>query len=461
MFARKNEDSKIDEEVRALRSANALTFIKPSNVALIDRRVLKSYNFSSNVYELGSTLQLICNSGADAVWGPSSYLRFEYTASALLDFGSGSVLNCIKSIRLTHRSGEILEYIDNVNILANLRLYWEHSTDDFKKLTGMLGFESPTVPYRNKPGLGVNVACIPLSLISGLFSNTSQYMPPALIAGMKIELELAPNSFITILGKAAPQITNIKPTLLLDSAQLYDVVSKQLLMEMADVDQSGIQFSYETFFNSYVVTNTNAINLDVQQSASLTSQIIGITRDNNQVTTLLDDGDANSYIVPYTVSGFRLGSLYLPQQQIKVPTGITWDITERNSKEWYGIGLMGFQSYVDEFHKAAGKAASIKFTEANAVPEITNQSFTTGKACLSFSLEKSSCGLEMTGEPTNNSRILNFSGVVDVLNGQGTFPLSGTVTLGNKYTLTEIRFDSFLRYVRVANCMGDNCVVDR
>jgi hypothetical protein len=107
MFARKNEDSKVDEEVHALRSANALTYVRPSNVALIDRRVLKSYNFSSNVYELGSTLQLICNSGADAVWGPSSYLRFEYTASALLDFGSGSVLNVIKSIRLTHRSGEM------------------------------------------------------------------------------------------------------------------------------------------------------------------------------------------------------------------------------------------------------------------------------------------------------------------------------------------------------------------
>jgi hypothetical protein len=288
-------------------------------------------------------------------------------------------------------------------------------------------------------------------------------MPPALIAGMKIELELAPNSSITILGKAAPQISNIKPTLLLDSAQLYDVVSKQLLMEMADVDQSGIQFSYDTFFNSYVVTNTNAINLDVQQSASLTSQIIGITRDNNQVTTLFDNGDANSYINPFSVSGYRIGSLYLPQQQIKVPVGATWDITQRNSKEWYGIGLMGFQSYVDEFHKAAGKAASVKFTEANAVPEISNQSYTTGKACLSFSLEKSSCGLEMTGEPTNNSRILNFSGVVDVLAGQGTFPIApgSEVILGNKYTLSEIRFDSFLRYVRVANCMGDNCVVDR
>jgi hypothetical protein len=460
MFARKNDDVKVDDEVEALRAANGLTFVRPSNMALVDRRVMKSYNFSSNVYELGSTLQMILNSGGDAVWGPTSYLRLEYTATADLDFGAGCILNIIKSIRLTHRSGEILEYIDNVNILANLRIYWEHSVDDYRKIAGVLGFEG-AANNRNKPDVGVNVACIPMSLISGLFSNTNQYMPPALTAGMKIELELAPNQFITVKSKTAPQITNLKPTLICDSAQLFDVVNKQMLSEMADVDQSGIQFTYNTFFNSFVVTNTNAINLDVQQSASLVNQIIGITRDNKMVTSTLDGADANTYIQPFSTFQYRLGSLYWPQAIVKVPSSGTWDSTQRNSKEWYTLGLMAFQAYVDEFHKAAGKAACIQFNSSGG--EITNQAFDAGSACISFSGEKSASGLTLTGEPTNNSRILNANGTIEFLAGSSglPFPTVGPVDPAVRYNLSDVRFDAFLGYTRVANLMGDNCVVDR
>ena len=460
MFARKHDDAKVDEEVEGMRGANALTYIRPSNVSLIDRRVMKSYNFSSNVYELGSTLQMILNSGGDAVYGPSSYLRVEYTASPTLDFGSGTILNIFKSVRFTHRSGEILEYIDNVNILANLRLYWEHSTDDFKKLAGVLGIEGQT-DYVNKPKTGVNVACIPMSLLCGLFSSVTQYMPPALTAGMKIELELAPNQFITTAGKSAPQITNIKPTLLCDSAQLYDVVNKQLLSEMADVDQSGIQFTYDTYFNSFIVTNTNSINLDVQQSASLVNQIIGVARDNNMVTSVLNGADANLMIQPFSIFQYRLGSLYWPQQQIKVPSNGTWDSTQENSQEWYSLGLIAFQAYIDEFHKAAGKSACIEYDEY-ATSGITGQTFNTGKACISYTGEKSACGLTLTGEPTNNSRILNANGTIEYMTGtDGAFPVVAPVDPNKQYTLTEVRFDAFLGYTRIANLMGDNCVVDR
>jgi hypothetical protein len=462
MFARKNDDVKVDDEVEALRAANGLTYVRPSNMALVDRRVMKSYNFSSNVYELGSTMQMILNSGGDALWPPSCYLRLEYTASSDLDFGASSVLALIKAVRFTHRSGEILEYIDNVNLLSNLRVYWEHSTDDYRKISGMLGFEGVN-RYQNKPVAGVNVACIPMSLISGLFSNTDQYMPPALTAGMKIELELAPNQFITVKSKTTPQITNIKPTLVCDSAQLFDVVNKQMLSEMADVDQSGLQYVYNTFFNSYVVTGAggSSINLDVQQSCSLVNKIIGITRDNNMITSTLDGADANLYIQPFTNFQYRLGSLYWPQQIIKVPSNGTWDSTQENSKEWYTLSLMAFQAYVDEFHKAAGKAACIQFYDYGY--DATNQSFDSGSACISFSGEKSASGLTLTGEPTNNSRILNASGTIEYLAGSGNaFPLAGTVDPAVKYNLSGgVRFDTFLGYTRVANLMGDNCVVDR
>ena len=343
-----------------------------------------------------------------------------------------------------------------------MRIYWEHSTDDYKKIAGLLGFEGIDV-YQNKPITGVNVACIPMSLISGLFSNTEQYMPPALAAGMKIELELAPNQFITVKGKTTPQITNIKPTLVCDSAQLFDVVNKQMLSEMADVDQSGIQYTYNTYFNSYVVTGAggSSVNLDIQQSASLVNKIIGITRDNNMITSTLDGADANLYIQPFTQFQYRIGSLYWPQAIVNVPSNGTWDSTQKNSKEWYGLSLMAFQAYVDEFHKAAGKSACIQFYESES--EITNQAYDSGSACIAFSGEASASGLSLTGLPTNNSRLINGNGTIGFLAGTGNaFPLSGTVDPAVKYNLSGgVRFDTFLGYTRVANLMGDNCVVDR
>lgn len=474
MFARKNDDSKDDEEVEALRAANALTYVRPSNISLIDRRIFKSYNFSSNTYELGSTFQLISNSGGDSIYGPSSYLRLEYTAAAELDFGSGSILNLFKSIRLTHRSGEILEYIDNLNLLANLKRYWFLSRDDREKLDGLLGTKASTAvyvapgantnprQYENKPGLGTHVAIIPMSMLCGLFGNVGQMMPACLCAGMKLELELAPILQISTqnTGIVGPQITNMKPTLILDSASLFDIVNKELLQEQADVDQSGIQFTYLTYFNTNSITNSNAINIDVQQSASLTSHVIAAIRDNVLMNSAENGADSFKTIAPLNKAQYRLGSLYLPQQIITVPAGANWSATQRNSQEWYGLSLVASESYVKEFHKAAGGASCLRYQSfENALTDLSMNSWEYGKPIYAMSLEKSPVGLQMTGEPTNNSRILNFNGQIDVLAGeQGNF---GAIVNPTNYTLTSVRCDVYMAYVRVANCMGDNCIVDR
>jgi hypothetical protein len=458
MFARKHEDSKDDEDVKALRGANALVYVRPSNIALIDRRVLKSYNFSSNSYELGSTFQIICNSGGDSVWGPSSYMRLEYTSNGTLDFGLGCILNIFKSVRATHRSGEILSYTDNINVYANLKRYWGYKRDDRVKLDGLLGI----VPgnYTNVPGAGTHVACIPLSILLGLFDSKTQYMPASMCAGMKLEFELAPLQIISTVQTGT--LTAMKPTLLLDSAQLYDVVNKQLLEEQADVDESGIQFTYSTLFNSSAVTASNAVNIDIQQSASLVSQIVAVVRDNNVVSSSFAGADAFMYIQPFSQAQYRLGSLYWPQQIINVPTGATYPVTQNNSQEWYGISLQAFQAYVDEFHKAAGGDAAIQFQQASAASELSSNSWAIGKPCLAFTGEKSACGLELTGEPTNNSRILNLSASIGVATGvDGAFPGAGLLTQPYSYTLTQVRVDTFLEYTRCANLMGDNCVVDR
>jgi hypothetical protein len=122
---------------------------------------------------------------------------------------------------------------------------------------------------------------------------------------------------------------------------------------------------------------------------------------------------------------------------------------------------------VDEFHKSAGGEASVTFSDKiEAV--IQGGQWVSGKAMYAFTGEKSACGLELTGEPTNNSRILNFNASLTSLlssanGGLGiAYPANGIVTPSVYYDLAGgLKVNIYLQYLRVANLMGDNCVVDR
>jgi hypothetical protein len=394
-----------------------------------------------------------------------------------MNFGTGSILNIFKSIRLTHRSGEILEQIDGLNVLANASRFWKYSQEDRKKLDGLLNNSvaqgSGEISYANLQPDGTHVAVIPLSLLCGVFGNENQYCPATLVAGMKIELELAPISEISTdpVGSVTMTISAMKPTLVLDTAQLYDVVNKQLLEEQTQVDRSGLQFSYMTYFGTSqdMVAGATSINYDIQQSASLVHKIVTIVRDNQKLKgSGANSKPADKYdcIAPFDTWQYRLGSLYWPQQAIRAP-GANWDTVQKNSKEAYALSLNGWMAGVDEFHKSAGGEASVTFSDKiEAV--IQGGQWVSGKAMYAFTGEKSACGLELTGEPTNNSRILNFNASLTSLlssanGGLGiAYPANGTVTPSVYYDLAGgLKVNIYLQYLRVANLMGDNCVVDR
>ena len=480
MYSRDSDMDSKESEVQQLRPENALIYTRPSNVALVDRRVFKTYNFSNNSYELGSTMQIIVNSGGDAVWGRSSYIRLQYTTGGNMDFGTGSILNIFKSIRLTHRSGEVLEYVDNVNLVANLTRFWHYSVDDRRKLDGMLNNDTlantAANSYTNVQDDGVHVACIPMSILCGLFNSENQYMPATLCAGMKIELELAPLTAISTQPSnptaTLMTITDMKPTLVLDTAQLYDVINKQLLEEQAQVDRSGIQFSYFTYFNSFQVipAGVTSVNFDIQQSASLVHKILVAVRDNRKLTTNVPGNvgvDKYTTIAPFNTAQFRLGSLYMPQQIVSVPALVpatpNWDDIQLNAKEWYNYGLVAHMAAVDEFHKSAGGSASITYQEYTTSANVPDgNQWVSGKAVYAFTGEKSAVSLMLTGEPTNNSRLLNFSASISSLLGAaGAYPATNQVAPAYYNIDGGLRVDYYLQYLRCANLMGDNCVVDR
>jgi hypothetical protein len=303
-------------------------------------------------------------------------------------------------------------------------------------------------------------------------------IPPSLLAGARIELELAPFAQVTTqnrsVGSGATTLFNFRPQLVLDSCQLYDVVNKQLLEEQADEGRSGIQFSYKTYFNSFVTSGQTSVNIDVQQSASCVTKAIAVCRDQfqiNNITTIAADigGDAFKCIAPFAQAQWRLGSQYFPMAAVNVPQRFAatsyWDATQSNSKEWYQLTHTAWMSGFDQFHKSAGLDASVEFNLAAAGTDLSVNSWNQGQAHYGFVGERSPVGLELTGQATNNSRILNFNATIANLATATAQPAAGAAVVpATYYTITSAvgyRVDVFLEYLRVANCLGDSVIVDR
>jgi hypothetical protein len=401
-----------EASIQELREVNRLVYLKPDNGALVDKRTLKSYNFSSSSYAPGQTAQCIINSGGDAIWGPTSYLRVQFTKDDGV-IGTGSLLNIFKNVRLTHRSGEVLEYIQTANLLGKIKLFYGMHRDAAEKMEEILAVEDAAQTY---------VRCVPLHMLLGVFGEQQQYVPPGFLAGAKLEIDLEENALALIgAGKA---YSDVRMNVVLDSAQVYDSVQKQLLDEQADVSKSGLQFSYSTWFNTSGNFAADSVNFDVQQSASITQKVCATVR---ATANLVNAQDSFKTEATATAIQWRLGSQYFPQQALAIGTQVG------DKSEAYLHSLVAWDASPLQYAgmSASGQGALAKLAD-----------WTAGKLIPAYSqtMEKSSTGLQLTGEPTNNSRILN---------------------LEMTKTAVADRVDVFLQYLRVANIMGDNVVVDR
>ncbi len=399
-----------EESIMELRELNRLVYLRPDNGSLVNQRTMKTYNFTNSSYSPGQTAQAIINSGNDALWGPSSYLRVEFTKDAGSRIASGSILNLFKNVRLTHRSGEVLEYIQDSNVLAQILRRYTVSTEQSPKFEGLIGVPDAAATY---------VRCVPLWALLGVFNDQEQYIPPAFLAGAKLELDLDTDA---IIFKEAGAMTEIKLELVLDSAQVYDSVQKQLLDEQADVEKSGLQYSYSTWFstqNDFAGTN---VNFDIQQSASVTEQVCAVLR---PVANIAAGEDSFLFVNTPTQWQYRLGSQYMPQKPVTNSA-----VADANA-ESYQQALVAFEGSPHQ-HSGVHGASGVNASATD---------FTSGKiAVFAQSLEKSAAGLQLTGEPTNNSRILNLE-----------------MTKG----AAAERVNVFLKYLRVANILGSNLIVDR
>jgi len=434
-----------DASIQELREVNRLVYLRPDNGALINSRTMKSYNFSSASYIAGQTAQCIINSGGDAIWGPTSYIRMQFTVNNGGEtelVGTGSVLNFFKNVRLSHRSGEPLEYVQTANLLGKIKLHYELDAAAKSKLSSVGDSYDPAAAMQHVgvldlPAVDASAAAgvtftryVPLWLLFGVFGNKDQMIPPGMLAGAKVEIDLETNA---IAFSRTATLTNLNMTLVLDSAQVYDSVVKQLLDEQADVSKSGLQFSYSTWFNSHGPFASSSVNFDVQQAASITQKAVAVVR---LEADLAADIDSFKMKTEATSLQWRLASSFYPQQALTLSAG--------NQHEAYGTTLVAFDGSPMQYEGSTSSSGGTAAKLANWAAAPAGAGAPVGNAisagCYAQTMEKSSTGLQLSGEPTNNSRLLAL---------EMTKPAVAD------------RVDVFLQYLRICNLMGDNVVIDR
>lgn len=449
------------KEVEALRDINRIVYLMPSQAGLMELRTDKVYFFNNQTCAPGDTILANGNSGADFLWGPNCYLKLQWTvtntAAAVgnIDFGFGSIMNLIKEIRLTHVSGELLEYTQNINLLANLRARYDTAQEDQIKLNTLLGGTDATVTgssyaggfvfgqsvlpipaaYRSQvfvPALAVGVSTgistfesmIPLSYLLGVFDRRDQMIPAGLLAGSTMQIQLATSSEAYTASAATISITSIRPSLVYDSSKPFDEASRAILNEQSTAD--GLQFVYSTYFNTFNSATTNSVNFDIQQAASVTESVVALFRPITATGNTLCTFQATP-----TQYQWRIASDYKPQQPVVIPS---FSLTIAGaqipqSAEAYYQTVKAFEAGLHSYATQVGGGVGVSIVEYNAYA-----------AAYAATLERCACGLSLTGLPTNNASLLNLSALKPVQND---------------------RVDIFLKYVRVCNLRGQNAVVDR
>ena len=369
---RKDSGQSGDAALSTLLNANNLdSYVLPSALSVTVARSFKQSYPVANTYDVGpaalnsSTVSFVLTPGADYVYGPDSFFTFSLASStpgAGLEnwFGEhGSVLNIFKSIRLTHASGVEIEYIDNLNLLNSFKMAYER--DETYRSSEGTGFGMSHKSKSSRDPLATAVApvvvgvgastitqtwassgtggtgrylranlsnsfAVPLSALSEFF-NSDKLLPPYVLAGMRIELELAsPNislqgittstGVITVNSSAVTQtLTELR--MQLDSHTLSDSVAKAIARMSAN---EGLDIHFPSWFHDrHQMTNTSTtINitkaLSRVEDITLVPRILAHTSD-VIATTVHDSLRAKVYQTSkWQIS---IGSMFFPSHPIE------------------------------------------------------------------------------------------------------------------------------------------------
>lgn len=403
-----------DEQTQVLMDINKLSYSPVVDGSLANRRQLRKYAFQPLGYNSGQIAQHQVQSGGDYINGPGSYIVLDFNPlvanSKWVENADepGSAFNIFNEWQHTHRSGDVLDRTSRLNVLVSILLNYISLT--YRSFIGSL------VDNGSAEELEVDSSytyVYPLFLFSGLFAQKA-LIPSMLMAGSNIKIQLEDKA-LALVGGATSDYSVSNMYLVLDSVSLFDGAQKVLMEQAANVKTGGLQFSYYSYFHLSKPDAGTSINMDINYSAAKNIHLLVKKRlTEDQVIT---KNSMKSAEYKYSAWRIRLGALTFPEFEV------------RNSRESYQIAVNSF-----------GKSQNCDLLESSmADTGITHKQYKATDGVICQTLDKNPI-VALSSEPTNNARLLNFS---------------GTVTAANR------SYDAYIKHLRVVNIMMDNVVVNR
>jgi len=452
------EDQKNNEgeAVKSLIALNKLNYQLPPTINLgVECKHVSNFPTSS-VYAVGaSTNQTMVfdssisglNTFTDCA---DSYLRFKITATAPLEGGNagtylrGGIQSVFKSIVILNQGTEISR-IDDMNVIMLQEKYWTKSNTYFQSAGNAEGlipldvayadskapeadgkYDSPN--YNSCQYILSNTSTsfvLPLSSFGGFFQQGA-LLPPQVMAGLRLEITLAPPIEVFSYNVDAP--SEITADYIPASYSLTDIAIQWKTQRISDTfgrsisdttAREGLSLLYKEYYHTRLTAATTSINYDVKKACSHALRCIIIAR---AETDLVDVTGCTLAPSAYKFKDFQanVANTYLPQQKVVMGVGFAG---KREgylyaSQAWGNLGAVPYQ----RFYNGNGLARGFHPCLASL--------------CFDLSTSKSSpfAGLEI-----NNNRALLFTLSVD--------------------DSVQTRYDTFLQHARVLKVFANSMVV--
>ena len=385
----------------SLMEVNSLVYRVPESLCLGTARSFNRNFFQRNSYSgsQAETMRIDINSSSLYACSKNSYLQFEVklTASTGVDyanFGTGSAMNCFRSIVCRSKSGTEIFRNDALNVWSRINTLYSESESYLTKQGQLEGWVFPLLTNTSSVQLIASDRwtkfCIPLKRL-GDFFNQSEYLPPALLSGMSIELVLEDyrRVFLEVGGANPTTITGYdirNVSIMLDTLTLSDASQKTINQESAS---NGLEYTFQSCYISIVDQPSLQTGLSVQirkAASECNSAMCVITPSFAQTSVKVCS--FGSFTWDTLTWRWRLGGLYFSSSDFSDP----------------------MKDGVEAYQQAMVYSDTFKHPHMN--PYMSLDSYKSFAAANIVSLEKNS-SLQLSGSATNNSRVLELTATLE------------------------------------------------
>jgi hypothetical protein len=413
----------------AIMFNNNLSYKLPTPTSVTTNRVLKRQYFQQRKYTQGQTMISQWNTGSDLVdtknsalvlkvkvTGPA-WVQGEADSGYKVDFGTGSVANLIRNIRIYHRSGTCYTNTQKLNIWRKIHDRFSKSEEWFKTVGALMGYDANiNVGYRvtsDLTNIGIDrtsnivTYMIPLDCLHPFFDpEGGVFIPANMASGLRCELD-PEDLAIAFQGMGATSY---------EIDDCYFQTMNVTLMDSASASLSSVaqKQSLEYVFKD-IFTSQNAqaqgvtqVNIDINKSVSYADTAMAcVVLDNEQI---LSRNSLDTFFFEGKWD-FTLGSNHYPN--VKCDDKVLS----------YHNALLAFDKLKDK---------------NGCITTLTD--FGAGSGFHGISLERDTA-LAMSSQPVNASRSLRFELTWDEPHGASNVYVFLTYLTSIRSTLLKSKID--------------------